>query len=1024
MTDPAPVPFLQTRLGRFVAISLIVHVAAGMAWGVPAYLKAREEVQRLAEVEAAKQAAAAEARAATEAERLAKLDAIKERIAERLRTDHERLVGSDLPEPDRSELFKQVLAKLDKPMTDLARALADADASEGDLRNLDAELRREQVFALDQALDERGAEPTAAAFREEVATQVVPQLAEALKQDFAKRAVGAATNALDKERKAAANEDAKLRKEAAGQLADAAKKAEVASQASAAAAAAFVARDNPPAAGAAKTEADAEAKTEIGIEAKAETKAKTEAEAKTQAKAEAKARSDEGKRLHNELDRLAKDGEKLEAQLRKAASPAAQLSDAAGETATAAADQVAEARTALDGARAAAAAGKDIEAATKAVQAKQALASAAAKAAKAAKAASDATQREDEVATVVAARAEEMGKSAEAAFVEKFRSDSAPAVADQLSKTFDARLKAAGIDAKDSVGAMRSELQAMLAQRVPELAGLAEAATAALAGPEQAAAAPNAADKPATSPATSTATAAKAAQAASKVEAALVKGAADAGAMKRSASIGKGEAMAAAGQELSLRERIEYLAKGVAAGRADIASAGAVGELSALRSAAMSLSAAAAIGLPGGGTPPPHGGRPGYIYQDDGSWRKVGELTAGRDLAASQGSSWLASGAMGPASTAGGRGPVEVVPPADRAGPAEASAPQPWSPTFQTIRFASVPCVDKPPVIDGDASEWAAIPAQELHPEGGSGPEHQTLKFSWDPGGINVLATLAWPGHQLKKVGVGNFWTGDSLEVWIDCLNSKEEVRDVRAGQQFWGWPSGSADDPTLVAGEARKPRNSHYQMVGMHADELPTAGRVGPDGWTIEMRIPAGLIRNADLTPGRLLGFNAYLTPGNTGRNYYWATGKSANTWEHPNTWGDLLLAGSDGTLAIVDEQGKPVTTALAVGQPLRLVVRDRDMDLHPNARDQVLATVRTARGGSRTAVLDETGPSTGVFTGSLGTALALDEDPAGGALGVYEGERAEAVYIDQARANGARNAEIRLPFAFGSAVALTAKR
>jgi len=993
MSEPAPVPFLQTKLGRFVAISLIVHLAAGMSWGVPAYLKAREEARLIAEAEAAKQAAAAKAREAVEAERLAKLEAIKERLAERLRADHDRLVGSDLPEPDRSKLFQQVLARLDKPMTDLARALADAGASENDLRNLDAELRREQVFALDQALDERGAEPTAAAFREEVANQVVPQLANGLKDDFAKRAVGAATSALDKERKAAAAEDAKLRQESAGALADVAKKASAASEASATAAAALVAREAPPAEGAVKPDA--------------------------------KARGEESKRLRGELDRLAKDGEKLEAQVRKAAGAAAQLSEPAGEAATAAAGKVAEARSALGEARAAATAGKDIEAATAAVKAKQALAEAAELATRAAGAAEQAAKREAEISAAVAARAGEMAASAEKAFVDTFRSEAAPAVAEQLSKVFAARLKASGIDAKDKVAEMRNELQSMLAQKVPELAGLAATASAALA---PAVAAPATAGTPA-KPAASAATSAKASEAANKVEAALVKGAAEVGGMKRSAKVADGSAVAAAaaGQELSLRERIEYLAKGVAAGRADIASAGAVGELSALRAEAMALTAkTSATSLPGlpNASPPGRNGQTPTLAADEEAWKKAGEKTAGRDLTASKGGTWLAAGNLGQANSAEGRGPKEVVPTADPAGKAAASSPQPWAPTFQTIRFASVPCVDKPPMIDGDATDWAAIPEQELKPEGGAGPDRQTLKVSWDPGGVNVLAVLAWPGHQVHKTGVGGFWTGDSLEVWIDGINSKELVRDVRAGQQFWGWPAGCADDPSLVAGESRKPRNQGYQLTAFKADQLPTAGRVGPDGWTIEMRIPAALITNADLTPGRLLGFNAYLGTGGASRNYYWATGKGAQTWEHPNTWGDLLLAGSDGTVEVVDEQGKPIMRALAVGQPLRLVIKDRDMDLRPNARDQVLVTVRTKRGTSRTAVLDETGPSTGVFTGALGTALALDEDPAGGALGVYEGERAEVAYIDQARANGARNAEIRLPIAFGSAVALTAKR
>ncbi len=165
---------------------------------------------------------------------------------------------------------------------------------------------------------------------------------------------------------------------------------------------------------------------------------------------------------------------------------------------------------------------------------------------------------------------------------------------------------------------------------------------------------------------------------------------------------------------------------------------------------------------------------------------------------------------------------------------------------------------------------------------------------------------------------------------------------------------------------------------------------------------------------------------------NYYWATSKGAVTFAHPNTWGDVLLAGSDGDIQVVDAKTgltlasssadaskaaarKP--TALVVGEPLRLRVTDRDMSVPGGVRGKVQVTVRTRHGKPQTAVLEETAPGSGVFEGAVKTALALDEEMPG-TLSLYEGDLVDISYHDQARANGARNAEVRFQVRTGAAV------
>ena len=91
--------------------------------------------------------------------------------------------------------------------------------------------------------------------------------------------------------------------------------------------------------------------------------------------------------------------------------------------------------------------------------------------------------------------------------------------------------------------------------------------------------------------------------------------------------------------------------------------------------------------------------------------------------------------------------------------------------------------------------------------------------------------------------------------------------------------------------------------------------------------------------------------------------------------------------------------------------------MNLNEKVKDKVSVTVRNARGEQEVAILEETGRDTGVFEGSVRTALALGEQVPG-VVSVYEGESLTVTYVDQARANGARNAEIVSRIAAGPSV------
>ena len=229
--------------------------------------------------------------------------------------------------------------------------------------------------------------------------------------------------------------------------------------------------------------------------------------------------------------------------------------------------------------------------------------------------------------------------------------------------------------------------------------------------------------------------------------------------------------------------------------------------------------------------------------------------------------------------------------------------------------------------------------------------------------------------------------------------------------QQFWVWPAGSIDDPLLTGGEATMQGNT-----GLRKEALPRTTVITEQGYILEFELPRALISNCDLTPGRIIGFNTCLgTNGPTCWN--WSAGANVHTFQQPDTWGDLLLAGADAKLSLADRPDFKTKAVLTPGQSLKLRVVDGDMNLSPNRRDKVMVTIKPAHGGEQIVVLEETSENSGVFDGSVSTALALDVNPTG-TLAVYEGESVVVCYVDQARANGARNVEVKLPLTFGSAI------
>lgn len=959
-----PAPKTRVRLRTFVAWSLIAHVGAGMAWGVPALVAKRDAMELDRSVREMTEHLAKEAVKAKAHAQEQRIESTRKQVDAQLREQFERLTQAMTAE-EREKLWQELSRELADSQRSFASALANPDVSEQDLRNLELQLQREMIEELDEMLAVSAEQALVERFLAQVSGQVAPELARRMQEQVRERVAKQAREQGDRL--------VREQREAADRQRDASANA---------------ARD-------------------------ARDRVNEAADLAKQERADAK----------RSRERLQESGKRLERaaqQLAAAAQRSPDLGAAARAGLAEASEAVKRARDAVAAAREA----KPEQREARAAEADVALDLARQAAAQAVEAVEKADGREALAKSALGEAAHrELTAAAEQSFGEQFRAETVPRLQPKLAQAFAEQMRQNGMDDPKLAASVAATAAQILAAQVPELAKAGQQVAERFADlpPPPAAAAPAPAPNQA-EPAridlgpgpAATAEAAKpqASELDRKLEAGLEKLAADA--RSRAAQVAKdgrhdGDMMRLARGDgagdaaaLDMRERIGRMAEGMRNGR--------VGGLAGFGDGLSGLRQGALGGVLFGGAPRRIDRE---LYE-----RLAGEI-ADRGLV--RGEAWAQSGASGEASRADAAargGPARIAGADNAQVEATATNTHPFQPAFKTLAFASIPCLPGDFAIDGRAEKWRDIVALPLKPEHGADPAVQLMQLGWRSDGLYCRFAVRDPDRTLSKTNVNSFWVADTVEVWIDSLNSKEKFRARHAGQQFWIWPDGSADDPAATGGESVvERRGGHYVPRVLHQAELQRATTLTPEGYIVEFRLPAERLPDADFAPGRIIGFNAYVSTRST-TDWYWSAGKAAATYAQPDTWGDLLLAGSDARVELVQRstEGRSAAPELLLpGRPLALRVVDGDMDLSPTRRDKVMLTLRRAHGGQHTMVLEETGVSTGVFEGSTSTALALgDEQP--GVLAVYEGERVEACYLDQARANGARNAEVRLPLRFAS--------
>lgn len=339
-------------------------------------------------------------------------------------------------------------------------------------------------------------------------------------------------------------------------------------------------------------------------------------------------------------------------------------------------------------------------------------------------------------------------------------------------------------------------------------------------------------------------------------------------------------------------------------------------------------------------------------------------------------------------------------------------------------RWASLRYLDSDAIkLDGDLSDWKDIPTVQMAAiERGKAPRKpvaapatQKAHLAYCAKGLLIAVDVVDTSGELESEGqpgqgMWPFWNNDTIEIFIDTLNARPKQRGDASAHQFFAFPLGTPNDGGMHGFESRILKNkagrTDWTIAAVGNGAIQRAGKKTANGWTMEVLITNAAFRQGEIRPGVVFGFELQIDTG-TNIFYQWANHNPlVQISTNPSVWGEILFAGSDGKVELLDAAGKPATQ-LTPGTPLTVRVRDADVNLDP-AKKESLALTLITRGGRKPMILAETEPNSGVFQGVMPTRLATRR-PEDGVLELAADETVTVDYIDRLRSDGSRNVTVR---------------
>jgi hypothetical protein len=333
-------------------------------------------------------------------------------------------------------------------------------------------------------------------------------------------------------------------------------------------------------------------------------------------------------------------------------------------------------------------------------------------------------------------------------------------------------------------------------------------------------------------------------------------------------------------------------------------------------------------------------------------------------------------------------------------------------PPFPTVAWTAARYGLQHPVVDGDLGDWKLDgPRAQLRIRADQTtlPEGPDVYIQWRGEGLYFAYDLKdATGLQISQ---GAPYHGDCLEIFLDSANSRVRSReDSDTYHQYFCMPFGYKGDPTnsflRAFGKVPVPKGHSIEELNRLRTISFFTAKPKAEGYSVEGFISVTAILRR-LIPGMYLGLDLSVSPDfNFAHQIQWATAKSVGNWRRPDTWGDLLLLGTDATLRFIQSGTDDAErTIIGINESAAVEVNDPDMNVDHLTRDTVAVRLASSDPSStQVLLLTETGADTGIFRGSF-AAQGLGLQPRSGLINTRSGDAIEATYIDSVLSNGDRN-------------------
>ncbi len=305
-------------------------------------------------------------------------------------------------------------------------------------------------------------------------------------------------------------------------------------------------------------------------------------------------------------------------------------------------------------------------------------------------------------------------------------------------------------------------------------------------------------------------------------------------------------------------------------------------------------------------------------------------------------------------------------------------------PTYKHVAFGCAAMVEHPIVIDGDLGDWGEL----THPmamqygvqDANARIENGTKVYMrWSNDGL-YLGYVVHDDGGVQQPSAKTPYMGDCLEFFIDMENGRRgAMAQSQFSHQFIFTPFGCAEEARVTFSEIGRSFRGLSQFQPYPDTERKrgwSAAKQIAGGYSVECFVKRQALSKPVLVPGAYLAINFSVNiDAQEAHQTQWSASKAINSWDKPDTWGDVLLLGADASVRALTLDAKPLERVIP-GQAVMVEITDPDMDLDPAHEDRVMATVGVKDAVDQVMmVLKETGPDTGVFRGSLNTQLYLDE-------------------------------------------------